>query len=128
MPARLAVIVAEPAATPVASPLALTVAAVDDELQLTRPLRSRLLPSWYVPVAVNCRVVFTGREAPAGEMAIDAKLVAALVTCSVAVACNFPEVADTVIVPAPTAVTFPAAAKLAMVESEMLHCAEEVRF
>src|SRR6185437_15766671 len=55
-----------------------------------------------------------------------ARLVAALVTCRVANACNFPEAAVTVTVPAPTAVTLPAAT-LAIVESDVFHCAEAVR-
>ncbi len=49
-----AVIVADPAATAVARPLLLTVAmVVDDELQTTDEVRSWLVLSEYIPVAVN---------------------------------------------------------------------------
>lgn len=80
-----------------------------------------------MPVAVNCRLVFTGNEEPLGETAIEARLTAALVTCSVARACTFPEVAVTVTVPPPTAMTLPAPAMLAIAESEVFHCADAVR-
>jgi len=55
----VAVIVVEPAATGVASPIepvALLIAeiAVDDELQFTVVVRFCVEPSEYVPVAVNC--------------------------------------------------------------------------
>ena len=51
---------------------------------------------------------------------------AALVTCKVAEAENFPEVALTMTVPAPTAVTLPPAT-LATLESDVFHCADAVR-
>jgi hypothetical protein len=61
-----------------------------------------------------------------GETAMEARFVAALVICRVADAENFPEVALTMTVPAPTAVTLPAAT-LATLESDVFHCAEAVR-
>lgn len=75
---------------------------------------------------MNCWLVFTGREDAVGETAMEARFVAALVTCNVAEAENFPEVALTMTVPAPTAVTLPPAT-LAMLESDDFHCAEAVR-
>jgi hypothetical protein len=52
---EVAVMVAVPAATAVARPLLLTVAAdVFDELQVTCVVISRLVPSENVPVAANC--------------------------------------------------------------------------
>jgi hypothetical protein len=60
LPERLpevAVMVAEPAATPVARPLLFTVAAdVLDEFQVTWVVISWLVPSEYVPEAANCLV------------------------------------------------------------------------
>jgi hypothetical protein len=52
---NVAVMVAEPSATAVARPLLLTVATdVFDEVQVTCVVMSQLVPSEYVPVAVNC--------------------------------------------------------------------------
>ena len=45
--------VAGPRAAPVADPAVLMV-AFDEELQVTRVVRSWVVPSAYVPVAVNC--------------------------------------------------------------------------
>ena len=53
-----AVMVEEPAATAVARPLLFTVATdVLDEVQVTCVVISWVVPSEYVPVAVNCWVV-----------------------------------------------------------------------
>src|SRR5258708_8534194 len=53
-----AVTVAEPKSIPVASPVALIVALdVSDDIQVTCVVRSRVLLSEYVPVAVNCFVL-----------------------------------------------------------------------
>ena len=57
---------------------------------------------------------------------MEARLVAALFTFKVAEAENFPEVAVTMTVPAPTPVTLPPAT-LATLESDVFHCAEAVR-
>lgn len=83
---KVAEIVVVPDATPLANPLASTVAADVDEPQLTSAVRSRLLPSLYAPVAVNCWVVFTGIDNAAGATLIAVKLAAATVTVKVAVA------------------------------------------
>ena len=64
---EVAVMVAVPAATAVARPLLLTVATdVLDELQVTCVVISRLVPSEYVPEAVNCWVTPTGMLGLAG--------------------------------------------------------------
>ncbi len=55
IPPKVAVMVTVPAATAVARPMPLTVATdVFDELQATCVVISKLVPSEYVPVAVNC--------------------------------------------------------------------------
>ena len=61
LPLKAAVMVAVPAATPVARPLLLIVAtSVFDELQITCVLISWLVPSEYMPEAANCLVFPTG--------------------------------------------------------------------
>src|SRR5215470_681795 len=68
----VAVTVADPAATPLTRPPALTVAlAMVEEDQVTRSVTSQLLESLLVPVATSCAVVFTGRVKLAGVTAIE---------------------------------------------------------
>src|SRR5215813_14067929 len=63
----VAVIVAEPAATPLTRPLALTVAlATVEEDHVTSSVMSQVLASLFVPVATSCCVVFTGTVGLAG--------------------------------------------------------------
>ena len=67
-----AVMVVLPAETPVTWPLGLTVAtAVVDDVQLTCVLRSEVLPSLKVPVAVSCSVSFVAIAGLGAAMAID---------------------------------------------------------
>ena len=68
----------------------------------------------------------TAIEDAAGDIAIEARLAAAALTLSVAVACSDPEVAVIVTVPAAEPDAAPPAAMLAMFESEELHCTELV--
>jgi hypothetical protein len=78
---EFAVIVALPTPTPVAKPPAVIVAtAVEDELQLTVPVKFCLLPSLNVPVAVSCWLIpsaiekFTGvtdKEANTGSVTVN---------------------------------------------------------
>lgn len=83
---RVAEILAVPAPTPAAMPFTSIVATpVADDAQVTSAVRSRLLPSLYVPVAVNCSDVFTGIEEAAGEMAIAVRFVTATVILKLAV-------------------------------------------
>ena len=81
-----AVMVAKPVATAVARPLLLTVATeVMDELQVTCVVMSRLVPSEYVPVAVNCLVT------PAGTPALTGVTDMEVSTAGVTVRMAFPE-------------------------------------
>lgn len=81
-----------PAATAVASPLASMVAvAVLEELHETRLVMSALLPSVKLPMAVNCKLVFTGIEGAAGEIVMDARFVVAVLTFSRAVPLRVPD-------------------------------------
>ena len=65
----VAVIIAVPAKSPVIAPVAFTVATVfADVLQVTSAVKSALLPSVYVPVAVSCCIVLTGIEGLAGAI------------------------------------------------------------
>jgi hypothetical protein len=75
MKLKVAEIVAAPRAPPVASPwepLVLLTEAIPEllELQVAEELRLLVLPSVYVPVAVNCSVPPTAIEGPAGVTAI----------------------------------------------------------
>lgn len=72
--------VADPAATPVASPLAFTVViAALDELHAADEVTFAVLPSLYVPVAVNCAVPLTCMFALAGVTVIDVRLLGVFV-------------------------------------------------
>ena len=69
---EVAVIVVVPAAAPVATPAVLTVATpVSDELQVTDAVISPVVPSEYVPMAVNCWVASAAMVWFAGVTAID---------------------------------------------------------
>jgi hypothetical protein len=69
---KVAIMVEVPAATPVASPVLLTDPTdVLDKLQITCVVISWLVPSEYVPVAVNCLVTPTGMLGLAGVTAIE---------------------------------------------------------
>jgi hypothetical protein len=69
---EVAEMVAVPVATAVARPLLLIVAAdVGNEVQMTCVVISWLVPSEYVPVAVNCLVTPTGMLGLAGVTAIE---------------------------------------------------------
>jgi hypothetical protein len=69
---EMAVMVEVPAATAVARPLPLTVATEGlDEVQLTCVVISWLVPSEYVPVAVNCLATPAGMLGLGGVTAIE---------------------------------------------------------
>src|SRR5580704_3375776 len=71
MAARMVVV---PSATALAKPAELTVATLgDEELHVTVLVRFWVLPSVYVPVAVNCCVVPVAIEGLAGVTAMEAK-------------------------------------------------------
>jgi hypothetical protein len=71
----VAIIVADPTAAPLARPVAFTVATpVLEDVQLTEDVRSLVLPSVNVPVALNCSVVPRAIAGLAGLTARDASL------------------------------------------------------
>ena len=85
-PPKAAVIVAFPAALPVASPLLTIVAVVVlDELQVTWVVIVWVVPSEYVPLAVNCWVAPAATLAVAGDTAIEFKVAAVTVMVAVPV-------------------------------------------
>src|SRR5260370_155568 len=103
----LAVIVELPVALAVAEPPLVMVAAdVDDELQVADAVRSWVLLSLNVPVALNCCVAPFGTEGFAGVTAIDCNTGA--VTVSVVEPLIVPEVALIVLDPVATVVANPA--------------------
>jgi hypothetical protein len=114
----VAVIVADPAATPFTKPPALTVAfAIVDELHVTRSVMSHVLASLFVPVADSCCVVFTGTVGFPGVTAIETGVDAE----------KFPDLAVTVVTPVAPPVTTPAALTAAVVESAELHVTDAVK-
>jgi len=126
----VAVMVAEPAATPFTKPVALTVAlAIVEEDQTTRSVMSHVLASLFVPVATICCVVFTGTIGFAGvtEMETGVAHTFALVTVICVEAEKLPECAVTIVMPVALPVTTPAALTDAVVASAELHVTEDVR-
>src|SRR6266536_3794645 len=110
-PPKVAVIVVVPAATDVARPcdppaLLIVATAVLDELQVTWVVRSCVVLSLKVPVAVNCWVNPSGRPGLVGVGAIVDRVAA--VTVSVVLPETPPKVAVIVVVPAATDVARPA--------------------
>lgn len=103
---KSALMVVEPAATLVARPCPLMVAMAEvEEVQTTMPVMSCVLASLKVPTAVNCLVVPTAMLGFTGVTANETNVAA--VTVSEAVPLIVPEVAVSVVVPVPTAVTTP---------------------
>src|SRR5277367_4466085 len=102
-----AVMLVVPAATPVATPLALIVpAAVFDDVQLTPVVNAAVLPLLYVPVAVYCCVSPAAMLAVAGVTAIDCSTAAVTVSVTPALV-NPPDAAVMLVVPAATPVAVP---------------------
>jgi len=84
---NVAAMVVAPAETAVASPPELTVAtAVCDEVQLTCVVKSLVVASEYVPVAVNCCVAPTAMLGLAGVTAMEASEAAVIFKVAAAVA------------------------------------------
>jgi hypothetical protein len=128
-PPALAVIVAVPVATEAASPLALAVVMVVSlEVQLAVLVRSCLLLSVNVPVAVNCWTVPSAIVGLAGVRAIDTS--AAAPTLSVVEPEIEAKVAETLAVPVATPLASPcvpaALLIVAMAPLDELHCTELV--
>lgn len=104
---RVAVIVVAPAASVVANPPAAIVAMFGAlELQFAEEVRSWVLPSLYVPVAVNCCVVPSGIEADGGLTVIETRAGTPTESCAVPTIC--PSVAEILAVPCPALVASPA--------------------
>src|SRR6266700_3997680 len=109
-PPKVAVIVVVPAATDVAKPceppaLLIVATAAPDELQVTWVVRSCVVLSLKVPVAVNCRVVPFAMLGFVGVTAIEVRVAA--VTVSVVLPETPPKVAVIVVIPAATDVAKP---------------------
>jgi len=121
------VIVAGPAATPAARPVALTVASALDELQVKPVVRACVLPSLKWPVAENCWVLPTTTDADVGLRVIEVRVAGRAATVSAAalliiVPCD----AEMVAVPG----AMPVATPVALTEAsalELLHVNPELR-
>jgi hypothetical protein len=126
----VAVIVADPAATPLTKPLALTVAfAIVEEDQVTRSVMSQVLASVFVPVATICCVVFTGTVGFTGATAMETGVAQRLLLVTVICAEpeKFPECAVTVVTPVAAPVTTPAALTEAVLVFAELHVTDAVK-
>jgi len=98
---KIAEIVTEPRARAVANPPAgIDTTLLFDELQVTEPVMSCLLPSENVPVAVNCWSVARSKTASAGAIAIETKTTLGRVTVRVAAEETLPELAVMIAEPA----------------------------
>jgi hypothetical protein len=98
MEPEVAVMVELPTPVPVATPVLTIVATVvKDELQLTALVRVCVLPSLYVPVAVNCWLVPFAIETVTGLMASEVNT--AGVTANAAEPLIVPEAAVMVALP-----------------------------
>jgi hypothetical protein len=118
---------AVPCATLVAKPaeLIVAVAGVPDD-QVAVLVRFCVLPSVYVPVAVNCSVVPGAIDGVAGVTAIDTSV--ATVVVSVADPLTEPDVAVMVAVPCATLVARPVGVMVATAGVLELHCREPLMF
>jgi hypothetical protein len=124
---KAASIVVCPAATPLASPVALIVATPGaEEPHVTVLVRFWVLPSLYVPLAVNCCVVAGAMVGFAGVTAIDTSTGA--VTVSVVAPVILLSVALIVEAPVVTPFANPPAVIVATPGAEELHVAVLVRF
>jgi hypothetical protein len=120
-------IVVLPTATPLARPAPLMVAtAVLEELQVTELVRFCVLPSLYVPVAVNCCVPPAATDGLAGVTAIDTSVGA--VTVRPVEPLMEPDVAWMVVLPVDALVARPALLIDAIAELVELQVTELVRF
>jgi len=116
-----------PGATLVTRPCALTVAMLPSAvLQVAELVRSRVLPSLYVPVAANGCVVPRAKDGFAGVTAMDTRT--GCPTLSVAEAVMEPEVAVMVALPTPAPVAKPPVAMMATVVGDELQFTALVRF
>jgi hypothetical protein len=98
--------------------------AIDDELQFTALVRSRRLPSLYVPVAVNCWLVPFAIEPLSGLIETETRIGA--VTATSAELVTVPKLAMMLVDPSMFAVTNPAAVTGATAGNEDVHATEAV--
>src|ERR1039458_9637300 len=123
---EVALIVAVPTALATAAPVGLTLAIADpDELHVAVFVRFCVLPSLYVPVAMNCCVSPAAIEALAGVTVTEART--GEVTVSVAVPCTVPEAAAIVVLPTIKPLARPAALIVATGSADELHVTDEVK-
>ena len=126
MEPEVAVIVALPTPAPEARPAFPIVAtAVADELQFTALVRSCVLPSLYVPVALNCWVVPFAMDAVKGVT--DRETRPGALTTTVTVLVTVPKVEVMLDVPRRLPVTNPVALTGATAGAEEDQVAEAVR-
>ena len=121
----LARMIVAPGPTPVANPEALIVATpVKSDIHMTELVRFLVVvPSLYVPVAMNCSVPPTAIVGFSGVIAIEVRLT----TLSCVEPLMPPEVAWMVVVPAANPLAEPIASIDATVEFEEDHVADRVR-
>ncbi|GAO03346.1 hypothetical protein PSR1_02230 [Anaeromyxobacter sp. PSR-1] len=118
--------VAEPAETAVARPVAETVATAGlEDVQAACAVSSRLLPSAYVPVAVNCCAPPAVTVAVAGATAMEVS--AGAVTVSTVLPVTPETVAESVAVPDASAVARPEASTVATAGAEDAQLTSVVR-
>ncbi len=116
-----------PAETLLAIPLLPIPATLgDEELHVEVVVRSLVLPSVYVPVAVNCWFAPCVMEAVGGVTAIETN--AGGVTVNRVLPVSDPEDAPIVTLPIATVLTWPPADTPAVARDDELHCALPVRF
>jgi hypothetical protein len=128
-PLRDAATVVAPAATALARPEAFMVATEVFELaQLTLPVRSAVEPSLYLPIAVNCWVVFAAMLAVAGKTAMEVRVAAGTGTVTFALALTPFRVAVTVAEPDASAVARPAEVMVAIAGIEEVQDTVAVTF
>jgi len=122
----VAVAVVLPTATALARPLGLIVATpLSPVLQIAEAVMSRVLPSLYVAVAVNCSVVPFANDELNGVTAIDNRL--GVLTLRTLEPLTDPEVALIVVVPCILLVARPPAEIVATDVTDELHALEPVR-
>lgn len=124
---NVALIVAEPAFSPFANPVALIVAlVVSEELQTTDDVTSWLVPSESAPVAINCCVVPLAMLAAAGDTCTD--MTVAGVTVTTLDPLTLPNAAVIVTEPDPIPSARPVPLIVASVVSDELQVTDEVTF
>lgn len=117
-----------PAAIPLARPVEEIIATAGaSELHVTDAVRFCVLPSEYVPVAVNCCVVPSAIDAAAGVMVIDCKTAGSTDSDALFDAID-PSEAEMLVLPTPVAVASPVAPSVATVGAEEVHVTTVDRF